>query len=64
MFNLGFMHEFGVGVYKDLRLAGKFYNMAGHTQVCAAARGVDWGWEARISVTRWWISNSVKVLVT
>lgn len=33
MFNLGFMHEFGVGVPKDLQLALRFYNMAKHTQV-------------------------------
>jgi len=33
MFNLGFMHEFGVGVQKDLKLARKFYDMAKHTQV-------------------------------
>lgn len=33
MFNLGFMHEFGVGVPQDLQLAKRFYNMAKHTQV-------------------------------
>lgn len=31
MFNLGFMHEFGAGVPKDLQLARRFYNMALHT---------------------------------
>ncbi|KXZ44261.1 hypothetical protein GPECTOR_70g492 [Gonium pectorale] len=31
MFNLGFMHEFGVGVPRDLHLAERFYNMARHT---------------------------------
>lgn len=36
MFNLGFMHEFGVGVPKDLQLALRFYNMAKHTQADAA----------------------------
>lgn len=28
MFNLGFMHEFGAGVAKDLKLASRFYKMA------------------------------------
>ena len=32
MFNLGYMHEFGVGTDKDLKLARKFYQMAKHTQ--------------------------------
>mmetsp|Transcript_12326 Transcript_12326/g.26616 ORF Transcript_12326/g.26616 Transcript_12326/m.26616 type:complete len:777 (-) Transcript_12326:145-2475(-) len=32
MFNLGYMHEFGIGVPKDLKLARRFYNMAKHTQ--------------------------------
>lgn len=36
MFNLGFMHEFGAGVPKDLSLAGKFYDMAKHTYPDAA----------------------------
>ena len=27
MFNLGFMHEFGAGVPKDLTLAARFYRM-------------------------------------
>lgn len=31
MFNLGFMHEFGAGVPKDLQLARKFYMMTSHT---------------------------------
>ncbi len=31
MFNLGFMHEFGAGVPKDLQLARKFYLMTSHT---------------------------------
>ncbi|PNW85669.1 hypothetical protein CHLRE_03g197400v5 [Chlamydomonas reinhardtii] len=35
MFNLGFMHEFGVGVPQDLQLAKRFYNMAKHTQADA-----------------------------
>ena len=33
MFNLGFMHEFGAGLPKDLHLALRFYNMAMHAQV-------------------------------
>ncbi|PNH12313.1 Protein sel-1 1 [Tetrabaena socialis] len=37
MFNLGFMHEFGVGVPQDLALAKRFYHMAKHTQ--ARGRG-------------------------
>ena len=32
MFNLGYAHEFGMGVQKDLNLARRFYNMAKHTQ--------------------------------
>ncbi|GAX75411.1 hypothetical protein CEUSTIGMA_g2855.t1 [Chlamydomonas eustigma] len=32
MFNLGFMHEFGVGVVKDFKLAKRFYLMAKHAQ--------------------------------
>ncbi len=31
MFNLGFVHEFGAGVPKDLTLARRFYDMALHT---------------------------------
>ena len=29
MFNLGFVHEFGVGVQKDLQLARRFYQVGG-----------------------------------
>lgn len=36
MFNLGFMHEFGAGVPKDLQLASRFYGMALHTHKEAA----------------------------
>ncbi len=36
MFNLGFMHEFGAGVPKDLLLAARFYDMAVHTSSEAA----------------------------
>lgn len=36
MFNLGFMHEFGAGVPKDMDLALRFYHMAKHTNADAA----------------------------
>eukprot|EP00798_Chlamydomonas_sp_ICE-L_P007836 gene7836-1036_t len=37
MFNLGYAHEFGVGVQMDLKLARRFYDMAMHSQSNAAA---------------------------
>ncbi len=36
MFDLGFMHEFGAGVPKDLALARRFYDMAAHAMPEAA----------------------------
>ncbi|GIM17274.1 hypothetical protein Vretimale_19814 [Volvox reticuliferus] len=54
MFNLGFMHEFGAGVPKDLKLAKKFYDMAVYTQPSASlpvACANAW-----LYVHRWWDS--------
>jgi hypothetical protein len=36
MFNLGYMHEYGAGVPKDLDLARRFYSMAKHANADAA----------------------------
>lgn len=36
MFHLGYAHEFGIGVPKDLQLARRFYQMTKHTQKDAA----------------------------
>lgn len=47
MFNLGYAHEFGIGVQKDLQLARRFYNMAKHTQKDATiAVYIACGWLA------------------
>ncbi len=54
MFNLGFMHEFGVGVPKDLHLARKFYSMAQHTQVDGACDP----WRRGACVHEWWEHES------
>ncbi|GIL51665.1 hypothetical protein Vafri_7607 [Volvox africanus] len=54
MFNLGFMHEFGAGVPKDLKLAKKFYDMAVYTQPSASLPVVcatTW-----LYIHRWWDS--------
>lgn len=52
MFDLGFMHEFGLGVPKDLHLARRFYLMAKHTQpgaVVPVYLAVSW-----LQVHAWW----------
>ena len=35
MFNLGYMHELGLGMRRDIHLAKRFYDMAAETSVDA-----------------------------
>ena len=35
MFNLGYMHELGLGMKRDIHLAKRFYDMAAETSVDA-----------------------------
>jgi hypothetical protein len=51
MFNLGFMHEFGAGVPKDLPLARKFYLMTSHTMPDARYAVQVRGWLRVTAVT-------------
>jgi hypothetical protein len=52
MWNLGYAHEFGIGVPKDLGVARRFYKMAAHTAKDAnVAVHLATAW---LSVHEWW----------
>ncbi|KAG1672527.1 hypothetical protein FOA52_002836 [Chlamydomonas sp. UWO 241] len=54
MWNLGYAHEFGIGVPKDLAVARRFYKMARHTSKDATvAVHVATAW---LAVHEWWDS--------
>ena len=58
-FNLGFMHEFGVGVQKDLKLARKYYLMAKHTQACSELAGTWAEGATRFCILAWLLAESI-----
>ena len=41
MFNLGYMHELGLGMKRDIHLAKRFYDMAAETSVDAKVWPID-----------------------